>query len=139
MLGLERLPPARIIAVRGPIGRSELRRWCLLLSARSAQQPGPPSDCGIDISRPLPSRRFDEATLAKIAAAPAAAVRCECPRHLVDLISNLNAFEAYSEECEVLNSDDAALHALLHSATAQARLLLETVLSRVVEEDGVVV
>ena len=139
MLGLERLPPARIIAVRGPIGRSELRRWCLLLSARSAQQPGPPSDCGIDISRPLPSRRFDEATLAKIAAAPAAAVRCECPRHLVDLISNLNAFEAYSEECEVLNSDDAALHALLHSATAQARLLLETLFSRVVDEDGVVV
>ncbi len=86
--------------------------------------------------RPLPARLFDEATLARIAAS-STTVRCECPRHLVDLVSSLSAFEDYSAECEVLNIDDAALHAFLHSATAKARSLLETVLARVVEADDI--
>ena len=62
---------------------------------------------------------------------------CECPHHLVDLISSLAAFEAYSEDCEVRNVDDAALHAFLHAASAHARSLLETGLARVVEADNI--
>jgi len=62
---------------------------------------------------------------------------CECPHHLVDVISSLNAFETYSQECDVLNVDDAALHAFLHSATAQARSLLETALARVMDADAI--
>lgn len=80
--------------------------------------------------------RSDADALVKIAAA-AVTVRCECPHHLVDLISGLNAFETYSQECEVLKVDDAALHALLHSATAQARSMLETALARVTDADAI--
>jgi len=133
---LDRLESARIIPIRGPIDGAELRRWCLVLNARRAPAPGLRADAGIDISGPLPVQRFDAEALVKIAAA-SVTVRCECPHHLVDLISSLNAFETYSQECEVLNVDDAALHAFLHSATAQARSLLETALARVMDADAI--
>ena len=133
---LDRLESARIIPIRGPIDRAELRRWCLVLNARRAPAPGLCVDAGIDISGPLPAPRFDADALVKIAAA-SVTVRCECPHHLVDLISSLNAFETYSQECEVLNVADAALHAFLHSATAQARSLLETALARVMDADAI--
>ena len=133
---LDRLESARIVPIRGPLGRAELRRWCLVLNARPALAPGLGADAGIDISGPLPAQRFDANALVKIAAA-SVTVRCECPHHLVDLISSLNAFETYSQECEVLNVDDAALHALLHSATAQARSLLETALAQVMDADAI--
>jgi hypothetical protein len=135
---LERLESPRIFPIRGPVDPAELSRWMRMLHARPTQPPSLTADAGVDISGPLPSRRFDDATLAKIAAA-SVTVRCECPHHLVDLISSLTAFEAYSEGCEVLNVDDAALHAFLHSATAQARSLLESALARVVEADDIVV
>lgn len=133
---LDRLESARIIPIRGPIDRAELRRWCLVLKARRAPAPGLRADAGIDISGPLPAQRFDADALVKIAAA-SVTVRCECPHHLVDVISSLNAFETYSQECDVLNVDDAALHAFLHSATAQARSLLETALARVMDADAI--
>jgi hypothetical protein len=133
---LERLESPRIVPIRGPVDTAGLHRWITMLHARPIQPPNLLSDAGVDISGPLPSRRFDDATLAEIARA-SATVRCECPHHLVDLISSLTAFEAYSEECEVLNVEDAALHAFLHSATAQARSLLETALARVVEADDI--
>jgi len=64
-------------------------------------------------------------------------VRCECPHHLVQLVSNLAAFETYSQECENRNADDAALHAFLHAATAHARATLESALARVIEAEGI--
>jgi DNA-binding transcriptional MerR regulator len=133
---LERLESPRIFPVRGPVDPAELQRWIRVLHARPLQPPSLLPEAGVDLCGPLPPRRFDEATLAKIAAA-AVTVRCECPHHLVDLISSLTAFEASSEDCEVLNVEDAALHAFLHAATAQARALLESALARVVEADGI--
>jgi DNA-binding transcriptional MerR regulator len=133
---LDRLGSPRITPIRAPIDRAELRRLCLLLLVRAPAPATPSVDSAVDISRPLPARRFDDVTLARIAAA-SVTIRCECPHHLVDLVSSLTAFEAYSRECEVLNGDDAALHAFLHAATAQARSLLEDALARVVEADGI--
>ena len=131
---LDRLESPRVIPVRAPIKPGEFRRWCLALHARPSE--AAPAEADIDISGPLPARRFDEATLARIAAA-SVSVRCECPHHMVDLISSLAAFESYSAECEVRNVDDAALHALLHAASAHARALLETGLARVIEADDI--
>jgi hypothetical protein len=122
--------------IRAPIDLGEFRRRCLALHARASGAAQTPAEVGIDISGPLPARRFDEATLARIAAA-SVSVRCECPQHMVDLISSLVAFESYSAECEVRNVDDAALHALLHAASAHARALLEQGLARVVEADDI--
>jgi maltooligosyltrehalose synthase len=56
---------------------------------------------------------------------------------LVQLVTSLVAFETYSQECESRNSDDAALHAFLHAATARARATLESALARVVEAEDI--
>jgi hypothetical protein len=56
---------------------------------------------------------------------------------LVDIINSLSAFEHYSQQCEILNIDDAALHAMLHAATAHARSIIEASLERVIEIDGI--
>jgi hypothetical protein len=92
----------------------------------------------VDLSRPIPPRRFGDSELTQIEEA-SPSVRCECPHHLVDLLRSLNAFERYSAECEDRNADDAALHAYLHAATAQARAVMESALARVVAAEGIVV
>jgi hypothetical protein len=56
----------------------------------------------------------------------------------VDLITNLAAFETYSQECRSRNPEDAALHAFLYAAAGTARALLETGLERVIALEGVV-
>jgi DNA-binding transcriptional MerR regulator len=133
---VERLEARRIVPRRAPVDMRELRRWCLIAHAGARLQPPADREMGIDLSRPPPPRRFDDAALARIAEA-STTVRCECPHHLVDLIGSLAAFEVYSEECEIRNLEDAALHAFLRAATAQARVLLETALVRVIEAEGV--
>ncbi len=37
-------------------------------------------------------------------------VQCECPHHLADLLTKLNAFERYSLEFGSTNIKDAAMH-----------------------------
>ncbi len=137
---LERLDARRIMTKRAPVDLAELRRWCLALHQNqhgAAQRQAESADrLEIDIAQPIPSRRFGEAQLARIAMA-SPTVRCECPHHLVDLVSALAAFEAYSEECEVRHADDAALHAYLHASSAQARALMEAALAKVVAAEGI--
>ena len=124
-----------------------IRRWIVKPVRLESDDPGTKrdatliwlkeqEDAGIDIAGPVPPRRFDEASLVRVAAIPTT-VRCECPHHLADLIGNLAAFERYSEECEIRSRDDAALHAYLHAASARARSLIETALARVIEAEGI--
>lgn len=134
---LDRLDSRRIVPRRAPVDATELRRWCLMAHA-SAQGAIAKLDeeTGINIAGPVPARRFDEASLVRVAAI-STTVRCECPHHLADLIANLAAFERYSEECEIRNADDAALHTYLHAVTAHTRSLMEKALTKVLEADGI--
>ena len=61
---------------------------------------------------------------------------CECPRHLVELILNLNSFEAYSAECVNRSPQDAALHRDLQRTAGHARSILEGALERLAEVEG---
>ncbi len=134
---VERLESRRIVAKRAPMDAPELRRWCMSLHAAALELPPPPELLAdMELGGPVPPRRFDAAALTRIAAA-SPTVRCECPHHLVQLVSSLVAFERYSQECEDRNDDDAALHAYLHAATAQSRALLEVALARVLEAEGI--
>lgn len=137
---LERLDARRVLTKRAPVDAAELRRWCLALH-QSGRPGGGRSPDGseapeVDIGLPIPSRRFTDRELAQIATA-STTVRCECPYHLVDLVSALAAFEAYSEECEIRHADDAALHAFLNASTAHARSIMETALAKVVAAEGI--
>jgi hypothetical protein len=64
-------------------------------------------------------------------------VRCECPRHLVDLLLSLRAFERYSAECENRSPADADLHRHLGHVAGSARVLFETALVRVAQAEGI--
>lgn len=134
---LARLNSRRIIPWRAPADPLELRRWCAGASGGAAPVAAAPSDgLEVDVSRPIPERRFDDETLARIMAM-STTVRCECPHHLADLIADLLAFEAYSRECESRNAEDAALHAYLHATTAHCRSLIEAALARVIAAEGI--
>jgi DNA-binding transcriptional MerR regulator len=124
--------------VRAPVGLTELRKL-ILASAR----PIPPhpaagsqasSEGGLNAGS-IPSRRFDDAALASLAAS-ATPLDCECPHHLVDLIRSLLAFERYSGDCESRNDADAAVHRLVHEVTAQARASLESGLEEVAKHES---
>jgi hypothetical protein len=136
---LERLDARRILTKRSPVDVVELRRWCLALNQSAGAKP--PDDERLDeaaagIAYPIPPRRFTDSELARIATV-SSSVRCECPHHLADLVSALAAFEAYSEECENRNAEDAAVHAFLHASSARARAVMEAALARVVEAEGI--
>lgn len=137
---LERLDARRVLTKRAPVDAAELRRWCLTLHQSARPAAGHPADgsdmAEVDIAHPIPSRRFTDRDLAQIATA-STTVRCECPHHLVDLVTALAAFEAYSEECEIRHADDAALHAFLNASTARARSIMETALAKVVAAEGI--
>jgi DNA-binding transcriptional MerR regulator len=80
--------------------------------------------------------RFDERTLAQLAQI-STTVRCECPRHVVDLLLSLRAFERYSAECENRSPADAELHRQLGRVAGSARALFEEALVRVAQAEGI--
>ena len=133
---IERLEAQRIVAKRAPVDAAELSRWCAALHGREKAPSAEAILDGVDLASPIPRRLYDNASLARIAMA-SPTVRCECPHHLVQLVSSLVAFEQYSRECENRNADDAALHAFLHAATARARATMEAALARVIEAEGI--
>ena len=120
----------KVIAIRAPINATELRLACLMDVSVDRATSGIDTPIG-----QIPERLFSNDLLADIASA-SSTVQCECPQHLVTLISSLSAFEDYSESCEKRNAADAALHAHLHSVVARSRRLVEDALAAVADADG---
>ena len=83
----------------------------------------------------VPPRRYSEAELARVAAAPTP-ILCECPRHIAELIGQLTSFEDYSRQCLDSSPEDAALHAYLRSISGSARALFEHALERVLAHES---
>ncbi len=84
---------------------------------------------------PVAERRFNTSQLARLATV-STSIDCECPRHLAQLVSELNAFEVYSAGCANRDDDDAALHRFLHETVAAARALVEDALEKVAKAEG---
>ena len=83
----------------------------------------------------IPPRRYDDATLVRMADV-STNMLCECPRHVAEIIAQLVSFEQYSQECLNKTSEDAHLHAYLHSVSGSARALFEQALQMVAEHEG---
>jgi hypothetical protein len=79
---------------------------------------------------------FTSDQLTKLANLPSS-IQCECPSHMSAIINSLNAFEAYSKECESTSKEDAELHAELAIETAKARTLMERMLLKVCTQDNI--
>lgn len=129
---LKRLDRDGITAVRAPVDPAHLARVCLM----SLNLVPPEVAEGVErlLVREVPARRFDEGALETVSTLQSS-IKCECPQHLADLLTGLNAFEQYSLECESADARDGATHALLYSAAAQCRHLLENALEHVLERE----
>ena len=130
-----------IVALRAPVGIDELRD----ATARSARpdhgmvrdsRPAEETPTTWEFSGAVAARRFTPQQLANLGSAQNE-VECECPRHLAQLVSDLSAFEIYSDRCASRDDEDAALHRYLHRMTAAARALVETALQKVAEAEGI--
>jgi MerR family transcriptional regulator, light-induced transcriptional regulator len=130
---LSRLDNANVIALAAPADPAQIARICQLgLSI----DPAPPAAFSQMLMRSAAARRYDEAFLHQLSQMPSK-VQCECPNHLADLLNKLNAFERYSLECESTNIKDAAMHAMMYSASGHCREFLEEVLRRLMAHEGI--
>ena len=126
---LEALRDRGHVPLRAPVDIERLAAMAEDLAQR-------PSGAAWPAARLHPAR-FDEATLARFANAPTS-VACECPRHLVELVRSLGAFERYSAECGSRNPADAHLHRELQRSASTARAMMEEALARLAAADGLV-
>jgi MerR family transcriptional regulator, light-induced transcriptional regulator len=130
---VESLRRAGMVVRREPVSDYELAdlfRSALLVDAPRAMGHA-------DLSTTIPPRKYDDATLARMAAI-STSVLCECPRHVAEIIAQLVSFEQYSQECLNKSTEDARLHAYLHSVSGSARALFEHALEMVAEHEGLV-
>ncbi len=132
---LRRLRMLPVVTLRAPADVLDLKRACLVLSAKELsplQQHTTNNSASSDAIQP---RLYSDETLARIATL-STTVECECPHHLADLVYSLVSFEQYSANCANRTEQDAAMHRYLHATTTHARSLLETALARLVEMEG---
>lgn len=122
-----------ILLLKGRMDAAQLLRICLLGLSQQPQGDKPSFDALV--SRGAPAPLYSEKDLAELAASPST-IRCECPRHLSDLLLSLGAFERYSISCQNLNEQDAAVHAMLRNVSGHARALLEEGLRRAIAHEG---
>ena len=130
---LARLDSANVIALAAPADPAQIARICLL---GMSVDPMPPAAFSQMLMQPAAARRYDDAFLQELSHMPSK-VLCECPNHLADLLSKLNAFENYSLECESMNIKDAVLHARMYSASGHCREFLEEVLRHLLAHEGI--
>ncbi len=131
---LQRLPAARVQSVRAPVSALVIQNLCMGMQPMPVPAGAVPVEGthGFSVS----PRRYSNETLAELAQV-STTVKCECPKHLAELITDLVAFERYSSECENRHLKDAALHAYLHATASRARDLIEDALAHVIEVEGI--
>lgn len=139
---LVRLADLGVRLVKAPLRLSVLRRSVLDFVAM--RRPAPAGEVlrsietrlPLDEGQPVPERRFTDVQLARLREVRSS-VDCECPNHLSGIVMSLAAFEDYSERCLDEQPDDAEIHALLARGTGHARAILEVLLKRLCEHDGI--
>lgn len=129
---VEELERAGVFCLQAPASLVEIESACASARGASVQTLGHMTTR----ADAIPPRRFSPEQLARIATS-VTAIQCECPRHLVDLVNSLVAFETYSSECANLYPRDVEIHGQLYATTAAARAMLEAALATVIEEERI--
>ena len=133
---IAKLPPSRCSTLRAPVEPATLEQHCISIAGMHVSTDTIQSDPLHSPMIPAPARGYDDSALTRIASM-SPTIQCECPHHLAELISSLNAFELYSSQCESRNDSDAELHAYLSNTTAHARHMIEKALSIVLEAENI--
>jgi len=131
----------RVRMLQGPISLSLLRAHVFLFTLDDTlPKRGSPGDSPMraPASPPAPPKppRYTADQLGRLMEI-ASAVQCECPNHLAQLVSGLQAFEDYSKTCENRDDKDRDMHALLYRQTASAREVMEEALAALVKHERI--
>jgi DNA-binding transcriptional MerR regulator len=119
---------------RAPLPIDDLDRLCAM-SPAGRETPGRQAVAAAE-TPPPPAARFDERSLARVANV-STELRCECPRHVAELLLSISAFENYSAHCASTGPEDAELHLHLGRIAAQCRLQLEQALIYIAQVEGI--
>ena len=130
---VRRMRMAGHAVARATTDPAEIEAICLGL-LRQSRLEGPERLRWLEAAQPRPPR-FEEQFLAELSSA-SRTIECECPRHIVDLVLNLGAFERYSAVCASRSPSDVILHLELQRAAGLARSIMEQVLERVAIAEG---
>ncbi|NNC67113.1 MAG: MerR family transcriptional regulator [Gammaproteobacteria bacterium] len=133
---IEQIQSSQTTVVRSSVDVQELARLCIYHSGGSGKLPSLEVGSTLHFEQTIPARSFSYKQLAELSKL-SKTIKCECPKHITELVRDLVAFEIYSAECQSENSKDAALHAYLHATTAQARSMLEESLSHLMRVEGI--
>lgn len=131
---IAQLPLSRCSTLRAPVEPLTLEQHCISIAGMHVSADTMHSNPLH--SPPAPARRYDDTSLTRIVSM-SPTIQCECPHHLAELITSLNAFELYSSQCESRNDSDAELHAYLSNTTAHARHMIEKALGIVLEAENI--
>ncbi len=131
-----RLPKSKCTLMQAPVDPSTIQRRCqsLLGTLNTANEQELQSLSFV--GEVVAPRKYDDETLARVAM-QSTAIKCECPRHLTEIITSLSAFERYSTECESRSPEDAALHTFLNATASRARMMIENALEKVIETENI--
>ena len=132
---IEELRTLRAQLLRAPIDIGQLIQCVCIERDYGAQHPQ--DGAYMPAAGEAPPHQYSRRQLSQLSKV-STAIDCECPQHLANLIVALSAFESYSQQCEIRNEDDAALHADIYKTTARARFMMESMLGRVIEAEGIV-
>lgn len=132
---IEKIQSSQTTVIRSSVDVQELARLCIYHSGGSEKLPGLEIGSTLHFEQTIPTRSFSNKQLSELSKL-SNTIKCECPKHITELVRDLVAFEIYSAECENENKQDAALHSYLHATTAQARSMLEEALSHVMRVEG---
>ena len=128
---VESMKRAGMVVRREPVSDHELAE--LIRSSLLVDAPRAMGNTGLGAT--IPARKYDDATLTRMAGI-STNMLCECPRHVAEIIAQLVSFEQYSQDCLNNSTEDAQLHAYLHSVSGSARALFEHALERVAQHEG---
>lgn len=131
----------RIRMLQGPISLTLLRAHIFLFALDDQLPPKrSPGDSTMSQLAPPPSApkppRYTAEQLGRLLEI-STSVQCECPNHLAQIVSGLQAFESYSKACENRNDKDREVHALLYRQTAAAREVMEEALTALVKHERI--
>ena len=68
----------------------------------------------------------------------AAVLECECPRYLVQLLTQVREFQAYESNCETQNPKDANIHQWLYASAKNLDQMLSATIIQLARMEGMI-